>query len=388
MKSKAFQKIQKARAGLILDQPFFGSLALSLNLKEDPACETGWTDGTSLGFNPRWIDDMPLEKVKGFIAHEVMHDACDHTTRRGGRDKKRWNIAGDLVINALLEESGFVLPDGGLIDPSYKDKSTDQVYAGLPEPEKTPGGEGDGQGGDDHEQGMDPGGCGEVRDAKNPDGSDLSPPQKKEKEDNGKIRKRQAVQQAKQCGNIPLGIVSLIDELVDPKVDRREILRRFVNACAKNDYQWMPPNRRFVYQGLYLPSCRSEELGELVVVLDTSGSIGETDLQEVASELNDILETFQCKLTVIHCDSEVEQVDEFDSMDTPLRIEAKGGGGTDFRPPFETIEKRGLNPVCVIYFTDGCCNSYPEEPQYPVLWAKWGEYEFTPPFGEVIEAQA
>jgi len=56
---------------------------------------------------------------------------------------------------------------------------------------------------------------------------------------------------------------------VDPKVDRREILRRFVNACAKNDYQWMPPNRRFVYQGLYLPSCRSEELGELVVVLDT-----------------------------------------------------------------------------------------------------------------------
>ena len=130
MKTK--DKISKARAGLILDQPFFGSLSLKLILKEDRTCETAWTDGVSLGYNPAFIDELHLDQVKGLLAHEVMHCACAHNTRRGNRDGKRWNIAADYAINPLLNEAGFALPPGVLFDFSYKGKSADEIYTLLP----------------------------------------------------------------------------------------------------------------------------------------------------------------------------------------------------------------------------------------------------------------
>ena len=95
----AAEKITKARAGLVLDLPFFGSLALRLKCKPDETCQTAWTDGQSIGYNPEFIDPLPLDQVKGLLAHEVMHLACSHHTRRGNRDPKKWNIAGDFAIN-------------------------------------------------------------------------------------------------------------------------------------------------------------------------------------------------------------------------------------------------------------------------------------------------
>jgi len=78
----AKEKITKARASLILTAPFFASLALKMKLVEDPSCDTMWVDGTSMGYNPAFIEPLPLEQVKGLICHEVMHVACHHNLRR------------------------------------------------------------------------------------------------------------------------------------------------------------------------------------------------------------------------------------------------------------------------------------------------------------------
>lgn len=381
---EAAEKLTKARAGLVLDQPFFGSLALRLQYKaEDCRCETAWTNGVELGFNPGFVDSLTLEQTKGLLAHEVLHIACAHHARRGNRDPKRWNEASDYAINDILKQSGFALPENGLSGWGTE-HSADDIYAKLPSPQDS-GGQDPGQ--DSGQQtSNDPGGCGEVRDYPGKDGQPASRAELARAEQEAKIAAQQAAQQAKAMGTLPAGIDRLIDELTTPTIDWRERLSRFVEQSARSDYSWTPPNRRFIHQGLYLPSLHSEELEGIAVAVDTSGSIDNAQIAEFASELTAILEEFNTTATVIHCDTDVTNVETFSQDDLPLDLNPKGGGGTDFRPPFDWIEEHAPQPpAALIYLTDLQSNKYPDEPGYPVLWAHTDEGGTPPPFGEVIE---
>jgi predicted metal-dependent peptidase len=385
------KKFAKGRAGLILDQPFFGSLALRLKTEEDPTCETAWVDGTTLGFNPEFIDSLSLDELKGLICHEVMHCGLQHHTRRGDRDPERWNMAGDYVINPLIVDSGMKLPEGGALDDRFRDKTAEQVYSLLPAPEpKDPQDGGSGKGnGDGKKKSHDPGKCGEVRDAKAEDGkSPAGEADKSKASQDWKVAMAQAAQQARASGNLPGSMARVIENILEPKLDWREILRRFVDTCSKNDYSWGRPNRRWIGRGIYLPALSSNELGSVVAAVDTSGSIGQEQLDQFAGEINAILQDYQADCTVIYCDTQVNKVDEFPAGDTVV-LKVHGGGGTDFRPPFDLIDDQGKLPVCMLYFTDGECNQFPVAPAFPVLWVQKkyyaGEWDFTPPFGEVLE---
>ncbi|MFO7597916.1 MAG: hypothetical protein R6W92_16425, partial [Desulfocurvibacter africanus] len=124
----------KARSELVLDHPFFATLALRLDMREDPSCRTAWSDGRVLAYNPLYIEVLPLEKVKGLQCHEVLHLACCHHTRRGGREPKTWNMACDYAINPILLEAGLELPSGYLDDPRHHGKSADAIYTALSNP--------------------------------------------------------------------------------------------------------------------------------------------------------------------------------------------------------------------------------------------------------------
>lgn len=390
----AAEKITKARAGLILDHPFFGSLALRLKVKSDETCKTAWTDGVSLGFNPAFIDGLPLDQVKGLLCHEVMHCACSHHTRRGARDPKKWNIAGDHAINHIITDCRMSLPEGALLDPAYKDMSADEIYGRLPMPQDQ-GGQGQGQGqgqsgqdpaGNDQGQGNDPGQCGEVRDAQGQDGNQASPADLSQAEQEWKIATTQAAQQARAMGKLSAGLARLVDEIVQPAVDWKAVLRRFVDQSAKGDYTWSRPNRRFIGQGLYLPSLHSEELKPLVIGIDTSGSIDHETLAQFAAEVRAILEDYKTSATVIYCDSSINRVDTFTHEDFPEKLEACGGGGTAFEPVFSYVDEHAIEPSCLVYLTD-MYGSFPDqEPSYPVLWARIGQGKEAP-FGETVEVK-
>ena len=394
----AAQKISKARAGLILDAPFFGSLALRLTVKADPTCETAWTDGTSLGYSPAWIDQLPLDHVKGVLCHEVLHCALEHIGRRGDRDAFRWNMAADYAINPIIEEAGFALPSTNLNDPAYAGMGADEIYSRLPDPgpsqDSPEQGQGQGKGkgqaagtGPDKgkQTGNDPGGCGEVRDAKDAQGQPSAAAQSQAAAD-WRVATAQAAQQAKAMGQFPGGLARLVEEIINPKVDWRDALRRFVDQCARNDYRWFPPNRRHIHAGLYLPGIRSEEMPPIVVGVDTSGSIDQAQIDQFAAELTVILQDCNATAcTVIYCDAAVQAVEEFGPQDYPVTLHPAGGGGTAFGPVFSEVEARGLTPACLIYLTD-LQGTFPDhEPPYPVLWARTGECETVPPFGEVVE---
>jgi predicted metal-dependent peptidase len=122
-----------------------------------------------------------------------------------------------------------------------------------------------------------------------------------------------------------------------------------------------------------------------VIVVDTSGSIGSDELNQFAAEMTAILREHQTSCTVIYCDAEVAGVEEFTSEDLPLILNPKGGGGTDFRPPFEWVDEKGLQPSCMIYLTD-LEGTFPEQaPAYPTLWGIIGKSQITPPFGEEVQ---
>lgn len=343
MNKEVFEQLTRARTGLILDQPFFGQLALRLTLVEDPSTRTMAVDGKRMFYNPTFVSSLSAGLTKAIVAHEVMHCVFDHMSRLGERNHRRWNQAGDYIINGLLEKAGFNFEGTGLLDSTYDGMSADEVYNLLPESQK-------GDGKDPLDELI----------AGNPDSCDVDAV-------DWKIATVQAASAAKAVGKLPGSMERFLDELMAPKVDWREMLRNFITEINKNDYTWSRPSRRFIHQGYFLPTLHSENMGEIVVAIDTSGSIDQATLNAFGSEIKAIVQsTRPSKTTVIYCDAAVNHVDTFDPNDE-MHFAMHGGGGTDFCPPFAHIVEHGLRPVCFVYLTDGY-GPFPEDPGFPTLW--------------------
>ncbi|KUG28599.1 hypothetical protein ASZ90_001524 [hydrocarbon metagenome] len=441
------EKMARARAELVMDHPFFGSLALRLRLTPDPACTGMWTDGRSLGYRPALIDALPVDTAVGLLAHEVLHIVCSHHLRRLGRDETLWNRACDYAVNGILEKAGFTLPSGALFDPAYADRSVDDIFAALlrlDEEKRRGGGLGDGgreetraetapggggrsdaagqavdnpeataekpqaappgmdldastgtkapASGDaeapDGDASPDPGLLGEVRDHPRQNG-ESTPRDWEDRERELRVSLAQAMNQAGQAGgmgDLPAGLVRLVEEAIRPRLDWKHLLRRFIEQNAVSDYSWLPPNRRYVHLGLILPSLKNQELPEIVLAIDSSGSVSRPVLSLFCAELSAILADFDTRITVLFCDAEVRQALTLSRFDLPLQLHPEGGGGTDFRPAFAMVGELGLRPACLIYLTDLECDRFPARPDYPVLWAAYGPggSQETPPFGEVV----
>lgn len=420
MNHNARLKMIKARSELVLEHPFFAHLALRLEMVEDGTCRSAWSDGRVLAYNPAYVESLSLEKTKGLQCHEVLHLACCHHTRRKGRDRKLWNTACDYAINPLLLEAGLELPTGYLDDPAHHGKSADAIYARLVErDEEIRGGaqsgleqetdkpdeaEGGANGLDrDEEQslsgqesseeeaasdkGFDPGMSGEVRDVSpeldSPEGAD----DLGREEDSWRMALAQALNKAREAGELPGGLERLVAEALSPTLSWRELLRRFLSDAAKNDFSWVRPDRRHLHAGLYLPSLYNEELAHVAVAVDVSGSITQAEMDSFTAELSAVLEEFDSELTVFTCDAALSSRQRLARWDLPLDFRVNGGGGTDFRPPFAQLHEEGVSPACLIYFTDLECDRFPEEPDYPVLWIspdRESRDHAPPPFGDVV----
>jgi len=417
------EKLTRSRVQLLLKQAFFGTLALRLKLVPG-SLPTMATDGSRIVYNPAFVDELKPAELEGTLAHEVLHCALGHQCRRGERDSELWNVAADFAINPILIGNGFVLPVGALVDPAFNNLSAEEIYARLlrrrseedgatkPQQQQTNAGGGTATGpqGTDgtmpstpkpdpsHQPVSDqrgrttgeavgpasvrPGGFGEVWDATDEHGQTASPAEKCRQEHEWGIAAEQALRSAKAWGHEPAGIERPLSESRQSKQDWRAILRDFVAATTPSDYRWTPPNRRYIASGLYLPSVEHHGLGEIVIAVDTSGSIGKIELEQFAGEISAISEEAQPEaIHVVYCDAAVQCAQQFGPSE-PVRLEPRGGGGTDFRPAFDWVSENNIAPVCFIYLTDLCCHSYPETPEYPVLWVTHSSR--TAPFGETV----
>lgn len=200
----------------------------------------------------------------------------------------------------------------------------------------------------------------------------------------------QAANAAKGLGDLPGALARLVESVVSPPPDCWEVLREFVNRRAKNDFCPSRPSRRYLPHGVYLPSLWSEELGDIVVMIDCSGSIGQAELDVFAGHMQTILEHFRCTATVVYHDIPVTWVQHWSPDDGPFKLEHHGGGGTSHVPVFQWLanylDVESVEVPCVIAFTDLDTRLPDRAPDVPVLWAAYGNpyWRKEPPFGEIV----
>ena len=396
-------RIQKARTTLLLDHPFFGTLLFRLGGRASRSVATMATDGVSLFYNPEFVETLNAAELAGVLAHEVMHPALQHHTRRGDRDRARWNIACDYAINPMLLDAGLTLPKDVLIDNRFRGMSAERIYNLIEEDEKQedPSGQSESQAGngssapkDDSAQNDEagsepeapstPGGVGQVLDAPEPEGE--SGPSVSEQAREWQIAVEQAETVAKVAGKLPGDAMRAREASQAAKVDWRELLRRAWSDTIPSDYSWMRPNRRHVWAGLYLPGVTSEGVEEIAIAVDCSGSVSSRQLGLFEAEVRSILAGQRPRLVhVLYFDAAVQKVETYHAGE-PVSLSPVGGGGTDFRPCFDWLKEQGIVPQTLVFLTD-LCGTFPSEaPTFPVIWASTESRKA--PFGQVVPMEA
>jgi predicted metal-dependent peptidase len=336
----------KARARLILDNPFFGTLCLRLKPVEWEE-QTGATDGVHLFYNPKWFEKLSEIQRIGFLAHEVMHVVLLHITRRQERGPEQWNVACDYAINNYLIAENFILPDGGLVDEQYNDMTAEAIYNLLPEPPKGWA-----------QVALDSGKCGGVLDHPSQDGTSGT------------------------AGAIEAELTVAINQAAESAKAQGKLSANMEKIVS--DFTWVRPNRRFISTGLYLPALHNPALEEVAIIADTSGSVLDDVLTQFTSETSAILRDLNPeKIHFLQCDAEVNEVTEYTRESLPLKVTYKGRGGTAFRPAFDYINEHMPQVRCAVYLTDLCSDDFGDEPPYDVLWISTLKDQ-TAPFGEVV----
>jgi predicted metal-dependent peptidase len=192
--------------------------------------------------------------------------------------------------------------------------------------------------------------------------------------------------QASDAGNIPSGVKRIIQNLTEPKMNWRELLRMQMESTIKSDYTWMRASRRGWHMDAVMPGMKNDEMIDICVMLDASGSIDESMLKDFLSEVQGIMDQFgQFRIHIATFDTEVYNSQTYDSenMDTMLDYEVSGGGGTDFDCIFSYLKNEQIEPKRLIVFTDGYpFGSWGDENYADTLWILHGTKTIVPPWGQ------
>jgi predicted metal-dependent peptidase len=347
-------QLAKASKTLILEEPFYGLFLVGLNKTFRNDIPTAGVSkhgiGVQLAVNPEFFKGLSLEHRIGLLKHELLHISFGHLLVRDlYSNKKLFNIAADLEINQYIDND--YLPEGGLKLDSFPELNL-PVKAGTKEYyeilEKA------------QEDGTSPS-LDSLLNEMNGDSQydhktwdeidELSEADKKliEKQIEHQL-KEVADQTEKRRGNIPGELADLISRLrhVEPaKFDWKGYLRRFVgnSSIVYTKKLRRKYNKRYIEN----PGLKIKFKNNILVGIDTSGSVSRDELQEFMNELVHMHKTGH-KITIAQCDTQLNSVAEFNPKKD---LEIKGRGGTSFQPVIDHFnEKKGVY-TALIYLTDG-----------------------------------
>lgn len=398
-------KLAAARTRLILDKPFLGALVLRMPLEMgDPSwCITAATDAKKIYFNYQYINQLHGSETQFVLAKQALHCALSHFARRGHRIKHRWDLACEYAINPLLLDEGFSAPPGTLIEDSFIGMTAEEIYCCLQDKD-----DGDADISNNEDEGND-----ETTDPTETEGSNPPPQEQQQNSDEGSAdnsdnnhgspqpatmsqqqqdnlsvqwqqRLAGAAQQAQQAGKLSESMARLVEFMLQPKLPWRALLARHMTATARDDYNYSRPSSRRGDPSIY-PSLRSSQVN-MVVALDVSGSIGDKELNEFLCEIDAIKGQLRARISLLACDAELADgspwiFESWEEFSLPKTF--TGGGGTDFRPVFDWVEKQDQAPGLLVYFSD-CVGKFPDyQPNYPVIWLVKGREKV--PFGQRIQ---
>ena len=359
----------------------------SRRVETDPAkCPTAYTNGKDEVYGADFIADLNDRQLRFLVLHEVYHKLYRHLTTWQHLYKENAqlaNMACDYVINAKLVDDNadnFATMDGkleiGCFDAKYRGWDSAQVFNDLKN--NPPQGNGGGQG-----NGFDEHGWGEAQDMTAEEQRELA------REIDEAIR-----QGALAAGKLGNGADRDLAELLQPQVDWREVLRDFVQTtCQGNDYStWRRPNRRYIGAGVYMPSGISEQIGEIVVAIDTSGSIGARELGAFLAEIKSVADTVHPEaIRILYWDTEVAGDERYEGAECDNIAQSTkptGGGGTDVRCVPQYIQDKQIKAQAVIVLTDGYLFGGWGQWHHPVLWTVLDNKNAQPDVGKTVHIKS
>lgn len=408
-------KIERARWWALSNPAavFYGSLATHLVDVLDESVPTAATDGKRILWNPAFLESLTDEEVRFVLLHETLHCAHDHFHRLPLTDDG--NRAGDYAINRILAGiPGIAMPKGGLLDPKYDGLAEEEILAALaatpnpviadgrlpkpgagkpgngkPQPGKGNGKPqpGAGQPGNGQPQpgASDPGGCGgfiKPDTTPNPNGQTL-----REKWEQA-VLQGEFVAKSLGQGNLPADLARIVQRVRAVEVNWREQLADWTRSIVADRADWSRSSRRHATAPCIYPRRKRDQLGTIVVVRDTSGSIDKALCDEFSAQVTQFSADLRCKVVVLDCDTRIHAEYHLEPGDE-CPLDARGGGGTDFEPAFDRVAQlldEGETIAGLVYLTD-LDGKFPADPEeYPVLWAAYNTTGAAP-FGRTIHVK-
>ncbi len=382
------EKLAKAKASLMLEHPYIGALAATMEMREDPRTLTSRSDGNVLRYNPEYFDKAPTEEILFALANGAMHAMLQHERRKQGRVGRLWQAATDIAVNALLVKNGFALPPYAYYDRRFDGMYAEEIYAVLKEEMRH---------NDDHPDEGDPSSHASEEKTSKPNDTkrrrreeDISEPMSHLEtlfdEDDSSLQdeawryeaifRKYADEEA-----LPQGMQLLAPHFYRHTIDWRTELYRYIADHIKSGYRFVPPNAKHLYRGIVLPGTVSETL-RTVIAVDVSGSIDESLMRRFVGEVEAIFHGFgHYHIDFLTADDRVRFARSFESGEA-LSYPLEGGGGTDFRPVFSWVRQNAQDTRLLIYFTDGRGRFPDEIPPYDTLWVMPETIDV--PFGDVV----
>jgi len=372
----------------------------------DHSVPTAATDGLNEFYNEGYIDQLTDPELRFIVIHENFHKKYVHPVTWAHlwrRDEQLTNFSCDYVINGEIiklcenitlqtttkTEPFAVMPKGGLYDPRFDGMNTRQVYDILKreqEQQQQQSADGDGDGSPQD-------GSGSPQDGTPMDHHDWADAQSLTDEQKADMQQQvaDAIAEGKLAAQKLGRSLRALGDLVVPKVDWKEAMRDFVStACAGSEYStWRRPSRRFIGYDIYMPSGVSETVDNLLIAIDTSGSICGDALTAFLSEVTAICKDVKPKsITLVYWDAEVARIERYDeqSYDSLTKTtKPAGGGGTDVNCVCDALRSGDIaKPQAAVVLTDGYLYGGWGSWTCPVLWCVLNNRRAVPTVGTVV----
>jgi len=345
----------KAKSSLTLKHPYFGMLASRLKFEISDNISTYASNGKRFLYNKHFLDERTIEEVMFILTNSVMHHVLSHQQRRLNRRGSLWQLSTDYAINNLLKKNGLTIPVGANYNEEFNDMFAEEIYDILKDTY-----------------------LGEIDNAFNNETEDneevfsnldnIDDELDAEDESQWLYASSIAQEVAQRKSSMPSGLERLAKKVKATDIDWRFELYNAINRHMRNNYAFMPPNKKHIHRGFILPSLTSDTLS-LSIAIDTSGSIDNELLGAFLEEFKTIMINFPAvKIELLIADAKVHAHYSFQGGEK-LDFTLKGGGGTDYRPVFEYIDANMPMNTMLLYFTDGDGWFPKVAPNYEVLWA-------------------
>ena len=384
------QRLHKAVSDIMMQDKYIalaGLLAIGDRSVRDDI-PTACTNGRDEKYGRAFCESLNDPELRFLILHENYHKLARHLHiyyHLYKIDHILANMACDFWINHKLVEENkddkFATMTGelskGCYDDKYKNMSIVEIFNDLREEQEGNGGQGQGGGEpfDTHEW---------------EEAQGLSDEEQKElaKDIDDVIRQGALV-----AGKVGSGGNRTLEEFLEPQVDWREVLRDFItDTCAGGDFStYNKPNRRYLHLDLIMPSGVSEKVEELVLAVDTSGSIGQRELTTFLSEVRSICDTVKpSRVRILYWDTQVcrDEVYEMDELDKLVQsTKPEGGGGTEVECVPRYMAEYGIKPQATIIFTDGWLGGSWGSWTCPTLWVVLNNKSATSKVGKTLHVK-